>query len=111
MSDTLEKRRYPRYSHSAALTFSHLHSWSRFPDALHHGEKLGHGAGGLQFKSAHALKPGAVLLIKIDQPEMSGLSEGACGGVRSATVGQVKWCRPLGSGKGYMVGIQYFNVY
>ena len=110
MSDTTENRRYKRYQHSASLTFSHFHSQSLVSDSTCRGEKLGHGAGGMQFRSAYPLKPGAVLLIKMDRFETRGLAAEAYSGMRTVSLGRVIWCRPREDEPGYTVGVQYFTV-
>jgi hypothetical protein len=110
MTTNHEKRRYRRYPHGASLSFSHFHSTPSTPDSGYRGEKLSHGIGGLSFKSAYALKPGAILMIKLGRLESGGLESDAYGGMRTISLGQVKWCRPLEGGQGYAVGVQYLNT-
>ncbi|MGB5984001.1 MAG: PilZ domain-containing protein [Desulfobacterales bacterium] len=110
MVDPMEKRRYTRYPHNASLTFSHFHSLPLSSKSSRRGEKLSHGEGGLQFRSAYPLKPGAILLIKLDRLEIQGLAAEAYSGMRTVSVGRVVWCRPLDDESGYTVGIQYFTV-
>ena len=110
--DKTEKRYHKRYQHAAPITFSHFSSRPQPAESHYKGVILGHGAGGLQFKSAYALKPGAILLIKLERWDAPNLEWEAYSGMRTISLGQVKWCHPLedefGDGDGYMVGVKYF---
>jgi hypothetical protein len=113
MSFEPEKRRFPRHDHSAPLTYCHFQASAHDSSDHYPGELLGHGAGGLRFKSRSAVRPGTMLLIKLNCGSGSSPGPDAWEGFRTVTLAEVMWCQPASEEEGaeFLVGAKYFNPY
>jgi len=74
---------------------------------------LGHGAGGLRFKSAAAIRPGTTLLVKLDCSASASPQPDAWKGFRTITLAEVMWCQRASDeeNSGHIIGAKYFNPY
>jgi len=101
-----EKRTHERHSLSADVTFSYFNK-----EPSYFTQVLNHGSGGMCFNSSLLLKPEATVCIHLKKihPEASGT--GSCEGLRSVTLGTVKWCREVPGDEisHYEVGVKYFE--
>jgi hypothetical protein len=99
-----EKRHDERWQHMLPISFSYFNKESYF-DA----QTLNCASGGLCFKSNFFLKPGATVFIRIKKCKPNDFGNGVSGGLRSATLAEVKWCRKIHDidVPAYSIGVRY----
>jgi len=101
-----EKRAYDRHSLSADVMFSYFnkeHSYS--------AQILNLGTGGMCFNSSLFVKPGTTVCVYLKKINSEASVTDSCEGLRSVTLGEVKWCSELPGAKAlpYGVGVKYFE--
>ena len=101
-----ERRTYERHKLSADVTFSHFNK-----DPSYFAQTLNFGSGGMCINSSLLLKPGATVCIHLKKIHPKASGTGFCEGVRSVTLGEVKWCSELSGPTDfpYSIGVKYFN--
>jgi len=99
-----EKRAYKRQSFTAPIVFTYFNK-----EHLFDAQTLNHCDGGMSFKSNVFLKPGVTLYIRVKEFHPNGPCTGACKGLRSETLAEVKWCREMPDSNlfSYSVGAGY----
>jgi hypothetical protein len=103
---SMNKRAYDRCSYAVPISFSYFNGEHCF-DA----QTLNHCSGGMSFKSNFFLKPGTTLFIRVKEFHPNGSCTGACAGLRSATLAEVKWCTQVEDTEtgAYGVGVEYYQ--
>lgn len=101
-----ERRSYERHKLSADVTFSHFNK-----DPSYFAQTLNFGSGGMCINSSLLLKPGATVCIHLKKIHPKASGTGFCEGVRSVTLGEVKWCSevPGNDTPHYAAGVKYFE--
>ena len=101
-----DKRAYERYGYAAEIAFSYFNK-----EHSYDAEIINLCAGGICFKSELWLQPGATVCIRLKQTNPNGVCFGPCEGLRSLTLGEVRWCSELTGAPAlsYGVGVKYFN--
>lgn len=101
-----EKRACERHGYAADIAFSYFNE-----KIVYNAEILNLGLGGMCFKSNLSLKPGATVYIRLKKTHPNGTRSCSCEGLRSITIGEVKWCSELPGAPAlpYGVGVKYFN--
>ena len=108
MESGKEKRAYERYGYAAEIAFSYFNR-----EHSYEAEIINLCAGGICFKSELWLQPGATVFIRLKQTNPNGNRFGPSEGLRSVTLGEVKWCSELPGAPdlSYGVGVKYFNPF
>ena len=103
-----EKRAYKRQRYTAPIVFTYFNKEHPF-DA----HTQNHCDGGVSFKSNVFLQPGVTLYIRVKEFHPNGPCTGACKGLRSETLAEVKWCREMPDSDifSYNVGAGYCQPY
>ena len=101
-----EKRTYERYSLCADVAFSYFNK-----EPSYFTQTLNFGSGGMCFNSSILFNPGATVCIHLKKIHSEAAGTGVCEGLRSVTLGTVKWCRevPGHETPHYAVGVKYFE--
>ncbi len=104
----------PFYSHC----FDVLHESPLSADVFSYFDKndcfdaqtLNHGPDGMCFKSRFGFGCADTLYIRVKEFHPHGPCTGACEGLRSATLAQVKWCEEIPDNciPAYKVGVKYY---
>jgi hypothetical protein len=106
MNSYTEKRACERRRHTALIEFSYFNKEHRFE-----AQTLNHCDGGMRFKSAVFLPPGATVYIRVTKIHPNGSSNDDCRGLRSVTLAEVKWCREslTETERFYEIGAKYYE--
>ena len=106
MKTDVEKRACERHGYAADIAFSYFNGENSYI-----AELLNICADGMCFKSNLSLQPGATVCIRLIKTHPNGTRSCSCEGLRSITLGEVKWCREVIDAKTmpYGVGVKYFN--
>ena len=106
MKPNAEKRACERHGYAADIAFSYFNK-----EHSYNAETINLCTGGMCFKSNLWLQPGATVCIRLTKIHPDGLVSGACEGLRSVALAEVKWCNELPGAKAlpYSVGVKYFN--
>jgi hypothetical protein len=101
-----ERRAYERLSDITPIVFSYFNKKSYFNAQL-----LNYCAGGICFKSSFSVQPGTTVFIRVTKFYPNGSLTSVCGGLRSVTLAEVKWCiealdayEPF-----YGIGVKYYE--
>ena len=106
MKTNAEKRAYDRHSFGADVVFSYFNK-----NHSYFAQIMNLGTGGMCFKSSFSLQPGATVNIRLKKIHPNDSGTGFCEGLRSVTLGEVKWCCELPGEEAshYGVGVKYFE--
>lgn len=106
MKPNSEKRACQRRCYAADIVFSYFNK-----EHSYNARTLNIGTGGMCFKSSLCLQPGATVYIRLKKIHPHASGNAFCEGLRSVTLGEVKWCSELpGDGAShYGVGVKYFE--
>jgi hypothetical protein len=106
MKTNAEKRACERHPYAADIAFSYFNK-----EHSYNAEIQNLGLGGMCFKSNLWLRPGATVCIRLKQIHPNDACSGPCEGLRSLTLGEVKWCSELPDVTDfpYSIGVKYFN--
>ena len=106
MKTNAEKRVYDRHSFAADVEFSYFNK-----EHLYLAQTLNIGMGGMCFKSSRFLKPGATVYVRLQKIHPNGSGSGACEGLRSATLAEVRWCKEVNNETEsfYVIGAKYYE--
>ena len=106
MKDNVEKRRNERQSASAPIVLSYFNKEECFK-----AQTLNHCPGGVCFKSEVYLKPGAAILFRVNSFDLNDPCCNNCGGLRSISLAEVKWCSDVLNPKipSYKIGVKYYE--
>lgn len=101
-----ENRADRRQRIAAPIVFSYFNRGPAFDS-----QTLNHCASGLCIKSDFYLHPGATVYIRVKKFPPNGSPMEVNEALRSATLGEVKWCREISdaSPSYYRVGVKYFQ--
>ena len=101
-----DKRAYERHGYAAEIAFSYFNN-----EHSYDAEIINLCVGGICFKSDLWLQPGATVCIRLKQTNPNGPYCGPCEGLRTVTLGEVRWCSELPDApdQSYGVGVKYFN--
>ena len=105
MKNNVEKRHGERRGYTVPIVFTYFNKKDFF-DA----QTLNHGPDGMCFKSRSSLRSRDTLYIRVKEFHPHGPCTGACEGLRSETLADVKWCEEkLDKGTfSYLVGVKYY---
>jgi hypothetical protein len=101
-----EKRACERHGYAADIAFSYFNR-----EHTYDAETINLCTGGMCFKSNLQLQNGATVYIRLKKNDPNGNCLGPSEGLRSITLGEVKWCSELNGATTmpYGVGIKYYN--
>ncbi len=103
----MEKRGELRRTESASIVFSpfSIKNWNA------RSSRVGNFSNnGLFFMANRALQPGATIYIRAESSPTSKRGDNDSGQLRTATLAQVKWCRPVAKdafGIRFGIGVKY----
>jgi hypothetical protein len=98
----MEKRGEFRHTESASIIFSpfSIKNWSA------RSSKVGNFSNNaLYFMANSALQPGATIYIRAENTSSSKRCKDGSGQLRTTTLAQVRWCRPVEEDSGFRFGI------
>jgi len=98
----MEKRGEFRRTESASIVFSpfSIKYWNA------RSSKVGNFSNnGLYFMAKRALQPGATIYIRAENILSSKRCNDGSGQLRTTTLAQVRWCRPVAEDSGFRFGI------
>jgi hypothetical protein len=106
MKTNAEKRTYARRNHTVPIALSYFNKKDCFDT-----QTFNHCADGMCLKSDFPLQPGATVYIRVQNFHPNGSCTGACAGLRSVTLAEVKWCNevPGADTFSYEVGVKYYE--
>lgn len=106
MQTNSEKRTYDRHDLRADVMFQFF---NKEPSYFAQTQNL--GCGGMCFYTGLLLKPGTTVCIRLKKIHADAARANRCEGLRSITLGQVKWCSEVPGPEvaQYAVGIKYFE--
>ena len=106
MKSETDKRVCERRYHTALIEFSYFNKEHRY-----NAQTLNHCDEGLCFKSHISLQPGAGVYITVKKLHPNGSCNGACRGLRSVTLAEVKWCKGFFNEiePFYVIGAKYYQ--
>jgi hypothetical protein len=98
-----EKRIYERYRHTIPIEFSYFNKRQFFENYA-----FNNSLGGMNFKSGFFVQPGSTVLIRVKQFHPNNTCTGACNGLRTFTLAEVKWCENVKDANDsyYKVGVK-----
>jgi len=103
----MEKRGEKRRTESASIVFSpfSIKNWSA------RSSKVGNfSSNGMYFMANRALQPGATIYIRAENSSTPKRYDNESGRLRTTTLAQVKWCRPVAEdsfGIRFGIGVKY----
>jgi hypothetical protein len=98
----MEKRGEKRHTESASIIFSpfSIQNWSD------NSSKVGNfSSNGVYIMTKRALQPGATIYIRAENISSSKRYDDGSGQLRTTTLAQVRWCRPVAENSGFRFGI------
>jgi hypothetical protein len=98
----MEKRGEKRHTESASIIFSpfSIQNWSD------NSSKVGNfSSNGMYFAANRSLQPGATIYIRAENSLTSKRGDDSSGQLRTTTLAQVRWCRPVAEDSGFRFGI------
>jgi hypothetical protein len=103
-----ERRRVRRHCLRLPLTMSVFNQGSVMP-----AQMVSYGQDGICAETHHRILPGTSIHLRIDVSQAADVGKAILQGLRTTALGEVKWCRTLGQGRGplYRVGIRYYPHY
>jgi hypothetical protein len=106
MRTNAERRAYERLSDITLIVFSYFNKKSYFDAQI-----LNYCAGGICFKSSFSVQPGTTVYIRVTKFYPNGSLTSACGGLRSVTLAEVKWCSEIldANEPFYGIGVKYYD--
>ena len=104
----MEKRTFDRHCHEADLVCAFLNS-NKYCQA----KMVNYCEGGCCFESGIAYKPGASVYLRIEDFTQKAAQLTVHIGFRTATLGEVKWCKeiPGPEPNRYGIGVKYYQLY
>ena len=98
----MEKRGEKRRTESASIVFSpfSIKNWSA------RSSRVGNfSSNGMYFMDNRALQPGATIYIRAENISSPKRCNDGSGQLRTTTLAQVRWCRPVAEDSGFRFGI------
>ena len=98
----MEKRDGKRHTESASIIFSpfSIKNWSDT------SSKVGNfSSNGVYILTNRALQPGATIYIRAENISSPKRCDDGSGQLRTTTLAQVRWCRPVAEHSGFRFGI------
>lgn len=104
----MEKRTFERHFQKASIVCACFNTNKYCPAKM-----LNYGEGGLYFESGFPFKPRTCIYIRVEKilPIASGYP--LHHGLRSSTIGEVKWCQEISDSESYKygIGVKYYEPY
>lgn len=102
-----ENREHARFAHTATLICSSLNK-----PVYYSALKRNHGVGGLCFESKSEFQEGTVLNIWMKDYSVNDLSPEYWEGLRTMSIGEVKWSRKIhdADGSHFAIGFRYYDL-
>jgi hypothetical protein len=106
MRTRAERRAYERLSDITPIVFSYFNKKSYFDAQI-----LNYCAGGICFKSSFSVQPGTTVCIRVTKFYSNGSLKSFCGGLRSVSLAEVKWCSDIRDANEpvYGIGVKYYE--
>lgn len=104
MASSPEKRSEDRHTCDAVIMWAYFNTSN-----AHDARMMNVSRSGGYFESSQEAIPGATLFIRVQNRTSSagGHAAGAQDAIRSAALGEVKWCREMASGSSRRFGIGF----
>jgi hypothetical protein len=104
----MEKRTFDRYNQEARLVCTYFNT-NKYCQA----KMLNYCEGGLYFESEFPFKPRTCIYIRLEEYFPMASGSPLHDGFRTATLGEVKWCKELSGTESYKygVGVRYYEPY
>ncbi len=106
MRTNAERRAYERLNDITPIVFSYFNKKSYFDAQI-----LTYCARSICFKSSFSVQPGATVYIRVTKSYPNDCFTSVCGGLRSVTLADVKWCNEVldANEPFYGVGVKYYE--
>lgn len=106
MRTRAERRAYERLSDITPIVFSYFNKKSYFVAQI-----LNYCAGGICFKSSFSIQPETTVFIRVTKFYPNDSLTSVCGGLRSVTLAEVKWCSDIRDANDpfYWIGVKYYQ--
>ncbi len=104
MNQYQEKRTEPRIQYSVPVEISHVNEGYSF-----NAKSLNHCECGMCVESSFSFHTGDTINVRVKEFHPNGPCIGLCEGLRSMSLGEVKWCSeaPEDNATHYRVGIKF----
>jgi hypothetical protein len=81
--------------------------------AVFEAQMVNYGQGGICAETGHHVLPGTSIHVRMDARQAAEVGNIVSQGLRTTSLGEVKWCRALGQCQSpcYRIGIRYYSCY
>jgi hypothetical protein len=103
-----ERRRARRHCQRLALAMSVFNQ-----GAVFEAQMVNYGHGGICAETGHPVLPGTSIHVRMDARQAAEVGNIVLQGLRTTSLGEVKWCRAIGQCQSprYRIGIRYYSYY
>ncbi len=104
----MEKRTFERHFQEASIICAYFNT-NKYCSA----KMLNYGEGGLYFESEFPFKPRTCIYIRVEEFSPIAFGSPLHHGLRTTTLGEVKWCKEISGTESYKygIGVRYYEPY